>query len=98
MTDGTVGWARDGTTARRAMAQQDLTTMVTGDDDNGDGATGDEVFNEQTKEQTNEKTNKQTNERTKKQTNKQTNKRTNKQMNERINQQKNERTSEPTNN
>ena len=49
MTDGMVGWAQDGTTARRAMAQQDLTTMATGDDDNGDGATGDEVVNKRTK-------------------------------------------------
>ncbi len=48
MTDGTVGWARDGTTARRAMARQDSTTMATGDNDDGDGATGDEVFNERT--------------------------------------------------
>ena len=50
MTDGTVGWAPDGTAERRATAQQDstTTTMATGDDDDGDGATGDKVFNEQT--------------------------------------------------
>jgi len=53
MTDGTVGWARDGTTARRATTRQDSTTMATGDDDVGDGVTGEEVFNERTKERTN---------------------------------------------
>ncbi len=46
--------------------RQDSTTMATGDDDDGDGATGDEVFNN---EQTNEQTKKRTNEQTNKQTN-----------------------------
>jgi len=34
------------------MAQQDTTTttMATGDDNDGDGATGDKVFNERTNE------------------------------------------------
>ena len=35
-------------TARWATARQDTTTMATGDDDDGDGATGDKVFNERT--------------------------------------------------
>ncbi len=35
-------------TARRATAGQDTTTMATGEDDDGDGATGDEVFNKRT--------------------------------------------------
>jgi hypothetical protein len=34
--------------------------MATGDDDDGDGATGDEVFNERTNERTNEQTKKRT--------------------------------------
>ena len=65
-------------TARHAMARQDSTTMATGDDDDGDGVTGDKVFNERT----NERTNKITNKRTNKQTNKQTNKRKNERTNE----------------
>ncbi len=47
------------------------TTMATGDHDNGNGATGDKVFNEQTNERTNKRTNKQINKRTNKQTNEQ---------------------------
>ncbi len=58
--------------------RQDSTTMATGDDDDGDGATGDEVFNERTNERTdkqkNERTNERMNERIYERTNEQSNK------------------------
>ena len=58
---------------RRATSQQDTTTMATGYDDKGDGATGEQT-NKQTSEQTTQ-TNKRTNERTNiRQTNGQSNK------------------------
>ena len=41
-------------TARRATSQQDMTTMATGDDDDGDGATGERTNKRTNNKQTNE--------------------------------------------